>query len=101
MSHTERATADFVLTHDERDQLVRWSGGPSLRLATRARIGLACAEPGAVYQRVVADLGVPEMTMGKWRKRFTAGLDGLVGGELLGRYCAVSTPPRRRFPPGG
>jgi transposase-like protein len=78
-----------------------WSAGPSPRLAVRARIVLACAEPGVVYQRVAADLGVPEMTTAKWRERFTARLDGLVGGELLGRYCAVSTLPRRRLPPGG
>ena len=48
MSRTGRAAAEFVLADDERDQLVRWSGGSSPRLAVRARIVLACAEPGAV-----------------------------------------------------
>src|SRR6266498_5056664 len=86
MSRTGRAAAGFVLTDDERDQLVRWSGGPSPRLAVRARIVLACADPGVVYQRVAADLGVTEMTVGKWRKRFAgARLDGLADGERPGR----------------
>jgi len=38
----------------------------------RAKIVLACAEPGVVYERVAADLGVTTMTVGKWRKRFAA-----------------------------
>src|ERR1035441_10146200 len=86
MSRTGRAAAEFVLADDERDQLVRWSGGSSPRLAMRARIVLACAEPGAVYQRVAADLGVTEMTVGKWRQRFAgARLDGLADGARPGR----------------
>lgn len=81
-----RAVAEFVLTNEERDQLVRWSRGPSPRLAVRARIVLACAEPGAVYERVAAGLGVTTMTVGKWRRRFAgAGLDGLADGERPGR----------------
>jgi transposase len=81
-----RAVAGFVLTNEERDQLVRWSQGPSPRLAVRARIVLACAEPGAVYERVAAGLGVTTMTVGKWRRRFAgAGLDGLADGERPGR----------------
>jgi transposase-like protein len=35
-------------------------------LAVRAKIVLACAEPGVVYARVAADLGVTTMTVGKW-----------------------------------
>ena len=59
------------LTEDERRQLLRWSlGGGSARLAVRAKIVLACAEPGVVYERVAAELGVTTMTVGKWRKRF-------------------------------
>ena len=86
MSRTGRAAAEFVLADDERDQLVRWSGGSPPRLAVRARIVLACAEPGAVYQRVAAELGVTEMTVAKWRKRFAgARLDGLADGERPGR----------------
>jgi transposase len=86
MSRTGRAAAEFVLTDAERDQLVRWSGGSSPKLAVRARIVLACAEPGVVHQRVAADLGVTEMTVGKWRRRFAgARLGGLADGERPGR----------------
>ena len=47
---------------------------------------LACAEPGAVYERLAADLGVTTMTVGAWRKRFTqARCDGLVDGHRSGR----------------
>ena len=52
----------------------------------RARIVLACAEPGVVYQRVAADLGVTEMTVGKWRQRFAGTrLEGLADGARAGR----------------
>ena len=86
MPRTGRAAAEFVLTDDERDQLLRWSRGSAPRLAVRAKIVLACAEPGAVYQRVAADLGVTAMTAGKWRKRFAgARLDGLADGARAGR----------------
>jgi len=75
----------FVLSDDERDRLVWWSRGSS-RAAVRAAIVLACAEPGVVYERVAADLGVTTMTVAKWRKRFVEDrLDGLVDGERPGR----------------
>jgi transposase-like protein len=49
--------------------------------ARRAKIVLACAESGVVYERVAADLGVTTMTVGKWRKRFAqARCDGLTDG---------------------
>jgi transposase len=55
-------------------------------LAVRAKIVLACAEPGVVYARVAADLGVTTMTVGKWRKRFSqARCDGLTDGLRPGR----------------
>jgi transposase len=84
MSRTE---AEFVLTEDERAQLMAWSkGGGSARLAVRAKIVLACAEPGVVYERVAAELGVTTMTVGLWRKRFArARCDGLVDGSRAGR----------------
>jgi hypothetical protein len=60
-----RAEAEFVLTDDERARLMAWSrGGESARLAVRAQIVLACAEPGVVYERVATDLGVTTMTVG-------------------------------------
>lgn len=77
---------EFVLTEDERDQLARWSRGGSSRLATRARIVLACAEPEVVYAQVAADLGVTTMTVTKWRERFAVSrLDGLIDSPRAGR----------------
>ncbi len=82
-----RAEAEFVLTPAERRQLAHWSqGGGSARLAVRAKIVLACAEPGVVYERVAAELGVTTMTVGVWRKRFAQDrCEGLVDGRRSGR----------------
>jgi Homeodomain-like domain len=71
MSRAVRVEAEFVLTAAERSQLLQWSqSGGSPRVAVRAKIVLACAEPGVVYERVAAELGVTTMTVGLWRKRF-------------------------------
>ena len=43
------ARGEFVLTSEERAQLFDWSAAEGSRLAVRARIVLACAEPGVVY----------------------------------------------------
>ena len=86
MSRAERTEVEFVLTEDERDQLLRWSRGGSARVAVRAKIVLACAEPGVVYERVAAELGVTTMTVGKWRKRFALDrCEGLSDGARPGR----------------
>jgi transposase len=83
-----RSDGEFVLSDDERDQLVRWSRGLS-RLAVRARIVLACAEPGVVHEQVAADLGVSRVTVHTWRRRFSeAGLDGLADNPRPGRRKA-------------
>src|SRR3954447_7554979 len=86
MSRAERVEAEFVLTDAERAQLLRWSHGESARLAVRAKIVVACAEPGVVYERVAAELGVTTMTVGAWRKRFArARCAGLADGRRSGR----------------
>jgi transposase-like protein/transposase len=88
MVDPERSDGEFVLTDDERDQLVRWSRESS-RLAVRARIVLRCAEPDVVYERVAADLAVSRVTVHTWRKRFAeARLDGLVDSPRPGRHKA-------------
>ena len=76
----------FELTDRERDRLVGLSRGESSRLAVRARIVLALAEPSAVPARVAADLGVTVATVDKWRKRFEVeGVDGLIDSPRPGR----------------
>src|ERR1700694_1886256 len=86
MLATVSSVAEFVLTDDERDELVRWSVGVSSRLAVRARIVLAGGVPGGVYSQVAADLGVTTMTVSKWRPRFSESrLAGLVDGGRTGR----------------
>src|SRR5687768_5090640 len=48
-------------------------------LALRARIALACAEPGATSVGVAQALGVSRPTVATWRKRFAEqGPDGLL-----------------------
>jgi transposase len=76
-----------VLTATERAQLRRWADGDgSARLAVRAKIVLGCAEPGVVYERLAAELGVTVMTVGTWRKRFARErCAGLADGRRSGR----------------
>ena len=88
MADSGRSGVEFVLSDDERDQLVRWSR-ESTRLAVRARIVLRCAEPDVAYEQLAADLGVSRVTVHTWRKRFAeARLEGLVDGERGGRRKA-------------
>lgn len=88
MARTGRPTAVLVLSDIERDQLLLWSRGHevSARVALRARIVLACAEPGAFGSRVAADLGVTPDTVVTWRRRFVeARLGGLCDEQRPGR----------------
>jgi transposase len=79
----------LALTDDDRAELARWSQGSSPVLAERARIVLACAEPGSGVARVAAELGLSRMTVRKWRRRFTeAGLGGLADHDRPGRPVA-------------
>src|ERR671918_3134105 len=89
MLNTVSPAVEFVLTDAERDQLVRWSRGSSARMAVRAKIILACAEPDVVYARLAEGLGVTTMTVINVRKRFAASrLVGLVDRPRPGRANA-------------
>jgi transposase len=79
MSKGGRPKASLTLSDDERQKLETWANRPksTLRLATRARIVLACAE-GLDNKEVAARLRVNTVTVGKWRRRFLANrLEGL------------------------
>ena len=69
MSQTQMAVP-LVLTDEDRAELVRWLEGGLPWLAERARIVLACAEPGSGVARVAAELGSTRTTVRKWRRRF-------------------------------
>src|ERR1019366_2256605 len=80
-----RPAARLVLADTEREELERWSRGPAPTLALRARIVLAFAGGGSGRQ-VAADLGVTEVTAGRWRGRFAERrLAGLADGGGAGR----------------
>jgi transposase len=84
-----QTAAPLVLTAEDRAELVRWSRGRLPWLAERARIVLACAEPGSGVARVAAELGSTRMTVRKWRRRFAEdGLAGLADHDRPGRPVA-------------
>lgn len=79
MSRGGRPLPPLTLTDDERRSLEAWARRPTTaqRLATRARIVLACSE-GLGNDQVAPRVGVNRVTVGKWRKRFLElRLDGL------------------------
>jgi transposase len=78
--------APLALTDEDRAGLGRLLESGSPRLAERARIVLACAQPGSGNAVVAADLGVSAATVRKWRARFAeCGLGGLADGARQGR----------------
>src|SRR6266550_2621349 len=84
-----QTAAPLVLTAEDRAELARWSQEGSAWLAERARIVLACAEPGSGVARVAAELGPTRMTVRKWRRRFAEdGLAGLADHDRPGRPVA-------------
>src|SRR5580658_3965382 len=88
MSQTQ-AAVPLVVTDEDRAELVRWSQGRLPWRAERARIVLACAEPGSGVARVAAELGSTRMTVRKWRRRFAEkGLAGLADHDRPGRPVA-------------
>jgi transposase len=71
----------LALTSADREALERWTRRRTTAqaLALRARIVLACAEPGATNSGVARALQVSRPTVMTWRRRFAArGLDGLL-----------------------
>ena len=76
VDHGSRAVK-IVLSDEDREVLAQWARGASRR-AARARIVLACAEPGATNAGVAEALGLTRMTVAEWRRRFAqSGLAGL------------------------
>ena len=70
-----------ALSGTDRDLLQGWirRRKTGQALATRARIVLACAEPGTTNGGVAGRLGVSRATVALWRRRFAErGLDGLL-----------------------
>ena len=98
-----RRAASLTLAEGDREQLTAWSREPGRR-GVRARIVLACAEPGAVNEQVAAGLGVTVVTVGKWRRRYAAaGLAGLGEAERSGRPKAgldLTGEDREQLPVG-
>jgi transposase len=87
-----RPKAEPILTDDERQTLKTRASRPTStqRLATRARLVLACAE-GLDNDAVAARLGVCPATVGTWRRRFVdRRLEGLADEPRPGAPRTVS-----------
>jgi transposase len=85
----EQTAEPLTLTDEDCAELARWLEEESAWLAERARIVLACAEPGSGVARVAAQLGSTRMTVRKWRRRFAGeGLAGLSDHDRPGRPVA-------------
>jgi transposase len=94
MSSTGPFAVQVKLTDAERARLVGVSVESS-RVAVRARIVLACAEPGATNAQVARDLGMSVATIRRWRAAFArGGLDALVDAPRDGRPKAELTVTR-------
>ncbi|MGN9847558.1 IS630 family transposase [Nonomuraea sp. H19] len=91
MAHSGPPAVEIHLTEAERARLVGMSAESS-RLAIRAKIVLACAEPGVSNAQVSRELGIAVGTVRKWRAAFAGGgLDALVDEARTGRPKAELT----------
>lgn len=82
-----RIAPKIVLDSMQRSQLQSWVQAPSTpqSLALRARIVLRASD-GESNQQIALGLGLPQITISKWRRRFSAhGLDGLRDARRSGR----------------
>src|SRR5215472_16120492 len=79
--------APLALSDEDRAELGRLLASGPTRLAERAQIVLACAEPSAGGNSgVAAELGLTADSVRKWRERFSAsGVAGLADGARPGR----------------
>src|SRR5690349_22397757 len=90
MSHRGPSAVGIELADAERARLASVSVKPS-RVAIRARIVLACAEPGASNAQVARELGIAVATVRRWRAAFARdGLEALLDAPREGRPKARS-----------
>src|SRR3712207_9353003 len=88
----------ITLSADNRARLQGWARRrkTAQALATRARVVLACAEPGSTNGGVAQALGVSRPTVALWRRRFA---ERGPGGPLDGPRAGG--PPQIRGPKSG
>src|ERR1051325_9650184 len=82
-----RIAPAISLDQETRAILNGWAQAPSTlqTLVLRSRIVLAAAA-GSPNQQIASDLGIPQITVGKWRRSFAElGLDGLQDAARSGR----------------
>ena len=82
-----RIAPGIILDRETESTLNSLAQAPSTpqAMALRSRIVLAAAE-GLTNQQIALKLGIPEVTVGKWRRSFAAqGLDGLRDAARSGR----------------
>lgn len=83
----------ITLSDADRATLQRWTRqrGTAQGLALRARIVLACAEPKRTNLAVAERLGISNLTVGKWRRRFAEqGIEGLADAPRPGVPRSIS-----------